>query len=179
MVRLAHSADLRSRLSHVSSAPSVAYSTGCSRVVTHPGTNPARRCLTSMIRREPVCCRRLSTLKSIVAHKHINPFLWALVFKNVRTLLGVRAQPEEGYPTCRICCILLHKKPSLAMMEALFIRLPLPDLSVQRDFYHSSGVNSFPLRHPCDHRFNHSHPGCQSFTSTPPCPVFATSFFQI
>ena len=43
MVRLAHSADLRSRLRHVSSAPSVAYSTGCSRVVTHPGTNPARR----------------------------------------------------------------------------------------------------------------------------------------
>ena len=41
---LAHSADLRSRLRHVSSAPSVAYSTGCSRVVTHPGTNPARRC---------------------------------------------------------------------------------------------------------------------------------------
>ena len=47
VVRLAHSADLRSRLRHVSSAPSVAYSTGCSRVVTHPGTNPARRCLTS------------------------------------------------------------------------------------------------------------------------------------
>ena len=45
-MRLAHSADLRSRLRHVSSAPSVAYSTGCSRVVTHPGTNPARRCLT-------------------------------------------------------------------------------------------------------------------------------------
>ena len=39
MVRLAHSADLRSRLRHVSGAPSVAYSTGCSRVVTHPGTN--------------------------------------------------------------------------------------------------------------------------------------------
>ena len=43
VVRLAHSADLRSRLRHVSSAPSVAYSTRCSRVVTHPGTNPARR----------------------------------------------------------------------------------------------------------------------------------------
>ena len=37
VVRLAHSADLRSRLRHVSCAPSVAYSTGCSRVVTHPG----------------------------------------------------------------------------------------------------------------------------------------------
>ena len=49
VVRLAHSADLRSRLRHVSSAPSVAYSTGCSRVDTHPGTNPARRCLTSVI----------------------------------------------------------------------------------------------------------------------------------
>ena len=49
VVRPAHSADLRSRLRHVSSAPSVAYSTGCSRVVTHPGTNPARRCLTSVI----------------------------------------------------------------------------------------------------------------------------------
>ena len=49
VVRLAHSADLRSRLRHVSSAPCVAYSTGCSRVITHPGTNPARRCLTSVI----------------------------------------------------------------------------------------------------------------------------------
>ena len=58
VVRLAHSADLRSRLRHVSSAPSVAYSTRCSRVVTHPGTNPARRCLTSVIWREPVCHRR-------------------------------------------------------------------------------------------------------------------------
>ena len=60
VVRLAHSADLRSRLRHVSSAPSVAYSTGCSWVVTHPGTNPARRCLTSVIWREPVCHRRLA-----------------------------------------------------------------------------------------------------------------------
>ena len=60
MERLAHSADLRSRLRHVSSAPSAAYSTGCSRVVTHPGTNPARRCLTSVIWREPVCHRRLA-----------------------------------------------------------------------------------------------------------------------
>ena len=42
MVRLAHFADLRSRLRHVSSAPSVTYSTGCGRAVTHPGTNPAR-----------------------------------------------------------------------------------------------------------------------------------------
>ena len=49
VVRLAHSADLRSRLRHVSNAPSVAYSTACSRVATHPGTNPARRCLTSVI----------------------------------------------------------------------------------------------------------------------------------
>ena len=40
VVRLAHSADLRSRLRHVSSAPNVTYSTGCSRVATHPGTNP-------------------------------------------------------------------------------------------------------------------------------------------
>ena len=49
VVRLAHSADLRYRLRHVPSAPSIAYSTGCSPVVTHPGTDPARRCLTSVI----------------------------------------------------------------------------------------------------------------------------------
>ena len=49
VVRQAHSADLRSRLRHVSGAPSVAYSTGCSRVVTHPGTNPTRRRLPSVI----------------------------------------------------------------------------------------------------------------------------------
>ena len=30
------------------------YSTGCSQAVTHPSTSPARRCLTSVIRREPV-----------------------------------------------------------------------------------------------------------------------------
>ena len=33
---------------------------GCSWVVTHPDTNPARRCLTSMIWRKPVCCHRLA-----------------------------------------------------------------------------------------------------------------------
>ena len=60
VVRLAHSADLRSRLRHVSSAPSFAYSTRCSRVVTCQGTSPARRCLTSVIWWEPVCQRRLA-----------------------------------------------------------------------------------------------------------------------
>ena len=49
MVRLAHSADLRSRLRHVSSAASIACSMRCSRVVTHPGTNPARRCLMRLV----------------------------------------------------------------------------------------------------------------------------------
>ena len=58
VVRLAYSADLRSRLGHVSSAPSVAYSTGCSRVVTNLGTNPTPRCLTPVIWREPVYHRR-------------------------------------------------------------------------------------------------------------------------
>ena len=38
VVRLALNADLRSQLRHVSGAPSVAYITGCSRVVTHIGT---------------------------------------------------------------------------------------------------------------------------------------------
>ena len=58
VVRLAYSADLRSRLCHVSSAPSVAYSTRCSRVVTNLHTNPTRRCLTPVIWREPVYHRR-------------------------------------------------------------------------------------------------------------------------
>ena len=31
-----------------------AYNTGCSQAVTHPSTDPARRCLTSVIGREPV-----------------------------------------------------------------------------------------------------------------------------
>ena len=44
VVRLAHSADLRSRLRRVFDAPCVAYSTGCSRVITHPGIKPVRRC---------------------------------------------------------------------------------------------------------------------------------------
>ena len=60
VVRLAHSADLRSRLRKASSAPSVAYSTGCSRVVTHHGTNSAQWCLTLVIWREQVCHRRLA-----------------------------------------------------------------------------------------------------------------------
>ena len=49
VVRVANSADQRSLPRHVSSEQSVAYSTGCSRLVTQPGTNPARRCLTSVI----------------------------------------------------------------------------------------------------------------------------------
>ena len=32
-----------------------AYGTGCSQAVPHPSTIPARRCLTSVIRRERVC----------------------------------------------------------------------------------------------------------------------------
>ena len=40
VVRLAHSANLRSRLHHVSSAPNVACSTGCSWMVTQHSTNP-------------------------------------------------------------------------------------------------------------------------------------------
>ena len=55
VVRLAHSADLRSRLRHVSSEPSFAHGTGCSRLVTHPGTGPARQCLISVIWWESVC----------------------------------------------------------------------------------------------------------------------------
>ena len=66
VVRLAHSADLRSRLHDVSSAPSVAYRTGCSRVVTHRGSNPARWCLTSVIWREPVCHNRLAVVVGII-----------------------------------------------------------------------------------------------------------------
>ena len=58
VVKLAHSADLRSRLRRVSGAP--ANSTGCSRVVTHPGTNPVWQCLTSVIWQEPVCQRCLA-----------------------------------------------------------------------------------------------------------------------
>ena len=75
VVRLAHSSDLRSRLRHVSNAPSVAYSTGCSRVVTHPGTNPARRCLTSVIWREPVCHRRLAVDMGLLPLAECHAFL--------------------------------------------------------------------------------------------------------
>ena len=42
-------------------APSVAYSTGCSRVVTHPGTNSAPSCLTLVNWRE-TGCRRCSAV---------------------------------------------------------------------------------------------------------------------
>ena len=83
VVRLAQSADLRSRLRHVSSAPNVAYSTGCSRLVTHPGTNPAWRCLTSVIWREPVCHRHLAVdmyvkLKSLAHHRAAIQHEWPM-----------------------------------------------------------------------------------------------------
>ena len=84
VVRLAHSADLRSRLCHVhvSSTPSVVYSTGCSRLVTHPGTNPARRCLTSVIWREPICHRRLAVdfLDERIDHHNKWQFSLAMIF---------------------------------------------------------------------------------------------------
>ena len=81
VVRLAHSADLRSRLRHVSSAPSVAYSTGCSWVATHPGTNPARRCLTSVIWRELVCHRRLAVDIMWSTVQHGGSFFFRLLLR--------------------------------------------------------------------------------------------------
>ena len=79
VVRLANSADLRSRLRHVSSAPSVAYSTGCSRVLTHPGTNPARRCLTSC--RRPSAYDHVCTLNTVTGNLAVNS-----VFITVRSI---------------------------------------------------------------------------------------------
>ena len=49
-----------------------AYGTGCSQAVPHPSTIPARRCLTSVIRRERVCSswygRRRQLVKSACSH---------------------------------------------------------------------------------------------------------------
>ena len=44
-----------SRPSKVQKKKKKAYNTCCSQAVTHPGTEQARRCLTSVIGREPVC----------------------------------------------------------------------------------------------------------------------------
>ena len=93
VVRLAHSADLRSRLRHVSSAPSVAYSTGGSRVVTHPGTNLARRCSTSVIWREPVCHCRLALVPVLQCIQNFFPKL-CLILKN-RFLVRLSSNFQE------------------------------------------------------------------------------------
>ena len=133
VVRLAHSADLRSRLRHVSGAPSVAYSTGCSRVVTHPGTNPARRCLTSVIWREPVCHRRLAATdrnvlpQSIHRHKRRrgNPLVHVVISIDSRGHLPnapdrsqqAGAKGRGGVATWRIQ---LEPSKSLAMTPPRF-----------------------------------------------------------
>ena len=72
VVGLAHSAELRSRLRHVSSAPSVACNMGCSLVITYPGTNHARRCLTSAIWREPVTVSPPLGRRQVIARVHKN-----------------------------------------------------------------------------------------------------------
>ena len=48
-----------------------AYSTWCSQAVTHLSTNHARRCLTSVIGREPVCSTWYGRRQQINLNKHI------------------------------------------------------------------------------------------------------------
>ena len=57
-----------------------AYNTRDSQAVTHPSTNRARRCLTSVIRREPVC-------STWYGRRHRNIFKLWLVF-TIPTFLG-------------------------------------------------------------------------------------------
>ena len=66
-------------------------STGCSRLVTHPGTNPARRCLTSVIWREPVRHRHMVYALEWYGHssgskqtiQHFPATFWSLTLWNV------------------------------------------------------------------------------------------------
>ena len=90
------------------SAPIVTYSTGCSREVTHLGTNPARRCLTSVISREPVChplekeqLRRPSErasggLAKLLAPRKIHVFAGRAVKRERRKGSSRRQQPAYG-----------------------------------------------------------------------------------
>ena len=90
VVRLAHSADPRSQMRHVSSASSVAYATGCSRVVIHFCTNLAGWCLTSVIWREAVCHRCLAmdyNEDKLQIHFLTKATLWVLLILDVECIL--------------------------------------------------------------------------------------------
>ena len=81
------------------------YSTGYSQAVTHPSTNPAQCCLTSLIRREPVHSawygrRTLHHLHRHLLYRQSDHRIWAFggkQLKNVRLHLAFYAQIKIGW----------------------------------------------------------------------------------
>ena len=68
---------------------------GVPRVVTHPGTNPARRCLTSVIWREPVCHRRLAVDCSAMFPPRSSPGAWSSWWKVFQWLVVRVHEPDR------------------------------------------------------------------------------------
>ena len=65
------------------------YSTGYSQAVTHPSTNPAQCCLTSVIRREPVHSawygrRTMHHLQRHLLYRHSDCSIWAYVGRHLK-----------------------------------------------------------------------------------------------
>ena len=119
VVRLAHSADLRSRLRKASSAPSVAYSTGCSRVVTHHGTNSAQWCLTLVIWREQVChCRLAVDFYRLLHNAHAAFYAW---WANTYFFLLLLAHNNFYVKLSRKCLILHNYYPGQKKIALTFL----------------------------------------------------------
>ena len=91
-----------------------AMSTGNSQAVTHPSTNPAQRCLTSVIRRELVCSPWYGHWREQVAQMHV---MWG------KTPGGTQGDTMAGRGGAPCSCILpIHVALSPSVWAGEFFR---------------------------------------------------------
>ena len=93
-----------------------AYNTGCSQAVTHPSTDPARRCLTSVIGREPVHSAWYGRRRQTVFH---SPFYRYWKWNSYATTLEQmhhlhEPTPREKLTDLQECILKLERRWSIA-----------------------------------------------------------------
>ena len=129
-------------ISHLVLVCKKTYSTGYSQAVTHPSTNPAQCCLTSVIRREPVHSawygrRTMQHLHRHLLYRHSDHSIWAFGGKQLKTLdciwhLTHRLRLDGKGGICTNVCICLYVQSCvMKILTPLISDIDLPYLQRQ------------------------------------------------